>query len=212
MFAQQSSSLWTFVFYLFLSCRCRAGCSCRERRSTCLPHERWSQHNPPRLQRSYLAGSPSSSQKPAGEKTCSGTPRTLFFFSFYYLFVSHCDSPGWSAENQCFAEQLSAQFPSKWRRYSGYKACLKFVMIPFYLITDQIGVVCPLEVLLHCAIIQSNPSVVMPQTCGTKKKNKTYFLLIKHCSIFEMTHFNNKSWPQFCNLLMSKQRQRRTYH
>lgn len=40
--------------------------------------------------------------------------------------------------------------------------------------TDQIGVVCPLEVLLHCAIIQSNPSVIMTQTC----ERKAYFLNI----------------------------------
>lgn len=32
------------------------------------------------------------------------------------------------------------------------------------MMTDQIGVVCPLEILLHRAIIQSNPGVIMTQT------------------------------------------------
>lgn len=42
------------------------------------------------------------------------------------------------------------------------------------MITDQVGVVCPLEVLLHCAIIQSNPGVIMTQTF-----DKDIFLLNK---------------------------------
>lgn len=42
------------------------------------------------------------------------------------------------------------------------------------MITDQIGVVCPLKVLLHCAIIQSNPGVIMTQTF-----DKNIFLLNK---------------------------------
>lgn len=50
---------------LCLSCRCRAGCSCRARRSTCRPRERWSLRSLLHQQRSYPAGSPSSSHTPA---------------------------------------------------------------------------------------------------------------------------------------------------
>lgn len=51
--------------YLCLSCRCRAGCSCRARRSTCHPHGQWSPRSPRLLRRSCPAGSPSSSHIPA---------------------------------------------------------------------------------------------------------------------------------------------------
>ena len=33
------------------------------------------------------------------------------------------------------------------------------------LITDQIVAVSPLKVFLHCAVIQTDPGVVMTQTC-----------------------------------------------
>lgn len=56
------------LLYLFLSCRCRAGCSCRAHRSTCHPHGQWSPHSPRRLRRSYPAGSPSSSHIPELQK------------------------------------------------------------------------------------------------------------------------------------------------
>lgn len=38
------------------------------------------------------------------------------------------------------------------------------------MITDQIGVVCPLEILLHRAIIQSNPGVIMTQTFDKRNR------------------------------------------
>lgn len=72
--------------YLCLSCRCRAGCSCRARRSTCHPHGQWSPRSPLHLQRSYPAGSPSSSHIPARQQTTG--------FSCFHLSVqSDGDSP-----------------------------------------------------------------------------------------------------------------------
>lgn len=57
-------------------------------------------------------------------------------------------------------------------------------MIQFSLIIpDQIDVVCPLEVLLHRAIVQSNPGVIVTQACERKQKlrfplNKTLINLL----------------------------------
>lgn len=75
--------------YLCLSCRCRAGCSCRARRSTCHPHGQWSPHSPPHLRRSYPAGSPSSSHIPAQQQTTGFSWHLLSFVSTVRLGLSN---------------------------------------------------------------------------------------------------------------------------
>lgn len=95
----QSSSV---TQYLCLSCRCRAGCSCRARRSTCRPHGQWSPRSPPRLQRSYPAGSPSSSHIPAWQQTTR--------FSICFSFVN-ADRVGISKdEHVCAFFFLSGEY------------------------------------------------------------------------------------------------------
>lgn len=54
--------------YLCLSCRCRAGCSCRARRSTCRSRGTPTPRSPHRPQRSCRVGSPSSSRIAGGKR------------------------------------------------------------------------------------------------------------------------------------------------
>lgn len=66
---------------LCLSCRCRAACSCRARRSICHSHGRSSPRSPLLPQRNYQAGSPSSSHIADPCYQSSGNPPPRFCHS-----------------------------------------------------------------------------------------------------------------------------------
>lgn len=87
---QQVIFSWCTYYYVYLclSCRCRAGCSCMARHSTCHPRGRWSPRSPPLLQRSYPAGSPSSSHIPAWQQT-TGFSICFSFVIYVSLPISH---------------------------------------------------------------------------------------------------------------------------
>lgn len=104
-------------------------------------------------------------------KPCQGL---LFLFPFFISLYHSVDL------QTVLRDKRWGTFLGKRPKNNANKKGFKIPYDPIYphkqMITDQIGVVCPLKVLLYCAIIQSNPSIIMTQTC-----TKDTFPLNKHC-------------------------------